>query len=260
MEPGIATSFNVPLRWWPDRSYRVYLPELVGQGDLPVVLLFHELNGSAASEEAASGFIEVARENGFLLVAPEGSGFPRGWSASNRVPIGPDDVEHVGRVLDQLAEDFCIDERRVYATGMSNGAFMASMLGCKLSDRIAAIAPVAGVSFPKTTCGDPVPVLAVHGTNDQTVPFENGRIFRMFSYDGAREGVAGWAGHNGCRYQSDAWAEGDSWSVERYGGCIDGAETALVVVERGGHSWPDGSAEYVWRFFQRHERSHGTPR
>lgn len=252
--PSVASSFSVPVRALPDRSYRVYLPELVGEGELPVVLLFHGMNGSAAGVERKSGFVDVARENGFLLVVPEGSGYPRSWYASNRVPFVVDDVVFVRSVLDQISEDFCIDESRVYAAGMSNGAFMASMLGCKMSDRIAAIAPVAGVSFPKTECGDSVPVLAIHGTNDGTVPFEHGRMFGMFSYDGARAGIAGWAGHNGCRFASDAWREGGGWTLERFGGCTDGAETALLVVDGGGHSWPKGSADYVWAFFSRHER------
>ncbi len=242
----------------PDRSYRVFFPEVPMPGAMPVVMLFHELNGSAAGVEAESGFVDVARENGFLLVVPEGSGLPKGWFASNRVPFVVDDVEFVSTVLDQVAEDFCIDEQRVYAAGMSNGAFMASMLACKLSDRVAAIAPVAGVSFPKTTCGEPVPVLAMHGTNDRTVPFEDGRMFQIFSYDGARAGVTGWAGHNDCRVQQEPHAERDGWSLERFDDCSGGAETALVVVEGGGHSWPEGSAEFAWEFFSEHRRG-GNP-
>lgn len=255
--PGV---FNVPYRMLPDRSYRVFMPEVPLPGEMPVVVLFHELNGDAAQVELESGFVEVARENGFLLVTPEGSGLPKGWFASNRVPFVVDDVKFVRTVLDQVAEDFCIDEDRVYAAGMSNGAFMASMLGCKLSDRVAAIVPVAGVSFPKTTCGDPVPVLAIHGTNDRTVPFEDGRMFQLFTYDGARAGVSGWAGHNRCTLEREPLEPKQGWSVERYDECAGGAETALLVVEGGGHSWPEGSAEFAWDFVSKHERQVRTGR
>jgi poly(3-hydroxybutyrate) depolymerase len=65
--------------------------------------------------------VDVARKNGFLLVVPEGSGLPKGWFASNRVPFVVDDVQFVRTVLDQLAEDFCIDEQRVYARGCRMG-------------------------------------------------------------------------------------------------------------------------------------------
>lgn len=51
-------------------------------------------------------------------------------------------------MLDALGREPCVDARRVYATGLSNGGVMAHRPGCELSDRIAAIAPVAGRTAP----------------------------------------------------------------------------------------------------------------
>ena len=55
-----------------------------------------------------------------------------------------DDVAFIRALLDDLMRAYQVDAKRVYATGMSNGAIMAYRLASELSDRIAAIAPVAG--------------------------------------------------------------------------------------------------------------------
>jgi polyhydroxybutyrate depolymerase len=55
-----------------------------------------------------------------------------------------DDVAFLDALLDDLAGAYRVDPRRVFATGMSNGAMMAYRLASELSERIAAVAPVAG--------------------------------------------------------------------------------------------------------------------
>ena len=84
----------------------------------------------------------------------------------------PDDVAFIAKVLDDLATVVNVDPKRVYVTGMSNGGMMCYRLAAELSDRIAAIAPVAGTMaidnyHPKR----PVPVMHFHGTADKLVPF-----------------------------------------------------------------------------------------
>ena len=59
---------------------------------------------------------------------------------SNKV----DDVGFTRALLDDLATVTNVDAKRVFATGISNGGIMCYRLASELSDRIAAIAPVAG--------------------------------------------------------------------------------------------------------------------
>lgn len=79
----------------------------------------------------------------------------------------------VAALLDQLEGIACVDPDRVFATGISNEAFLAHRLGCELADRIAAIAPVAGGNL-MLVCDParPVSVLQFHGLADAVVPFE----------------------------------------------------------------------------------------
>src|SRR5262249_57738455 len=83
-----------------------------------------------------------------------------------------DDVGFVGAILDKLQADVCVDTGRIYATGMSNGGFLSHRLACELSNRIAAVAPVAGVlGVPTCTPARPISVMHFHGTSDQLVPY-----------------------------------------------------------------------------------------
>jgi polyhydroxybutyrate depolymerase len=86
-----------------------------------------------------------------------------------------DDVSFIKALLDDLAQDFRLDAQRVCVTGMSNGAIMAYRLASELSDRIAAIAPVAG-TMATETCEPKrqVPVIRFHGTMDEFVPIAGG--------------------------------------------------------------------------------------
>jgi len=74
-----------------------------------------------------------------------------------------------------MAATHHIDRHRVYVTGMSNGAMMSYTLACELSDRITAIAPVAG-DLPAVPCrpARPISVLAINGTADPLVPYTGG--------------------------------------------------------------------------------------
>ena len=84
-----------------------------------------------------------------------------------------DDVAFIGKLLDDLGTVVNVDEKRVYACGMSNGGMMCYRLAAELSDRIAAIAPVAGtIAIEESKPKRPVPVIHFHGTKDTFVPFE----------------------------------------------------------------------------------------
>lgn len=244
------------------RSYRLHFPP-TGAGNDPraVVLNFHGLGSSALEQELYSGFDAVSDREGFVLVTPDGTGEPRAWGSFASIASATDDVQFTRDLLDALARDLCLDAKRVYATGLSNGAFMSSRLACVLSDRFAAVAPVAGVYYPTEACGTPVPLLAFHGTEDPVVPFEAGRIFGLLLYAGAREGTAAWAKANGCGATPAVERLSAHVTRESYPECA--AETALVVIDGGGHTWPGAiavprlgpttdeirAAELIWAFF-----------
>src|SRR5690606_35123548 len=158
-------------------------------------------------------------------------------------------------------ETLCVDTNRVYVTGLSNGAFMTSAVACAYADRVAAVAPVAGIQdVDGCDPARPVPVVAFHGTDDQFVSFEGGlgpAVADLPAPDGSGgtvgdapppttggsdepsvpEITAAWAERNGCDAEPEAEEVADDVTVERYP-CPDGADVALYRVEGGGHTWP----------------------
>jgi polyhydroxybutyrate depolymerase len=135
-----------------ERSYLVHVPaKYGGKQPTPVVLAFHGGGSNAEQMVRFCGLNEKADKEGFLAVYPSGTGrFERmlTWNAGNccgyAMQNKVDDVAFTRALLDDLAEVANVDPKRVYATGMSNGAIMCYRLASQLSDRIAAIAPVAG--------------------------------------------------------------------------------------------------------------------
>ncbi len=248
------------------RDYRLHLPAGYSNSKpVPLVLNFHGLGGNAQEQEAYSGLVPLSDREGFLLISPEGVG--RSWSYP--VPLnGVDDLQMTRDLLDQVQSRLCIDPNRIYVTGMSNGAFMTSKVACDLADRIAAAAPVAGVSFPLTGCKQPIPILAFHGTADRTVPFAAALVFNILPYEGARAAVAAWAAFNGCSATIATEQISDHVTREAATGCGK-TDTQLIVIDGGAHVWPGSpidsgrpgttkeisAAEMIWAFFKAHPKS-----
>ena len=200
-----------------------------------------------------TGLSRKADEAGFIAVYPNGTGRFSSftWNGGNccgsAMRNNVDDVAFINALLDDLMGSYLVDPRRIYVTGISNGGTMAYRLGSELSDRIAAIAPVAGaVGTEITQLKRPVSVLHVHGTLDEYVPFVGGKGKRSIygtQYCSVDESIRSWVQLNGCEENPkiDLLSKsGDEMTVTRktYAAGKDGAEVVLVTIEGGGHTWP----------------------
>jgi polyhydroxybutyrate depolymerase len=252
------------------RSYRLFVPGGYDQS-LPaaLVLNFHGFGSNGASQEAYSRFAEVAEREGFVVVSPDGAGSPAQWHTFGRLLPGyVNDVSFVEQLLDRLTATLCIDETRIYATGLSNGGGMAQVLACRMKDRIAAIGVVAAAPFVDTGCDEagPVPVIAFHGTADEVAAFEGeGSIFGL-SFQPVRTTMQEWAARNGCDATPVSERVAEDVVREHYEGCDDSADVELYVIEDGGHTWPGAldrpglgritqsisATELMWQFFDAH--------
>jgi polyhydroxybutyrate depolymerase len=179
-------------------GYIVHLPPgYDGTKRTPLVLNWHGLTSYASQQEMFSGMDPVADSKGFVLVYPDSP--DKSWNAGTCCSSATtrDDVGFAIALVDLIESQTCIDSKRVYTTGMSNGAFMSYRLGCERADVFAAIAPVAGkVGIPNCKPSRPVPLMAFHGTADPLVPYYTGTL----SADNldVPDTVKKWATGNGC--------------------------------------------------------------
>ncbi len=189
------------------RQYRLHIPSGY-QPDKPIPLVFgfHGAGMTGPDFESRSGFSSLADQVGFIVVYPLGLGNISNWDTMPN----SQDVPFVRDLLDSLERRCNIDPKRVFATGFSRGGGMVNRLGCELSDRIAAIAPVSGDYAYSGDCSPtrPVAVVAFHGTLDPTFPYNGfglpGEILESYVRLGTPipTWAATWAERNGCNSKS----------------------------------------------------------
>jgi polyhydroxybutyrate depolymerase len=263
------------------RNYTVHLPKGYDQEQrYPLVILFHGRNQSAEEMARLTHFNDQADRDSIIAVYPNAEGGrwnfgitePRMYARGpyrRRGPWGPppppprqrreeaprqvNDVDFIEQMLDKITKKYPVDTRRVYATGLGEGGFMAIRVGCTLADRVAAIAPVAA-AMPKTmTClpSRPVPMLLMNGTDDPILPHGGGHykpgLFQILS---AEDTAKAWARQNHCAEKPSesklpsiqkGWKDTKVYTFE---GCQDGAQVAQYDVKDGGHTWPGGE-QYI---------------
>lgn len=247
-----------------ERTYLLHLPPNVDAAPRALILSLHGYTATAAEQERLDGLGSLADEKGFIVVYPQGLGEPPGWRVGP-LEAGDDDLAFLSDLIDDLASRYPIDPRRIYATGISNGGGMVDRLGCRMADRIAAIAPVSGAYLFSGDCqpARPMPVLAFHGTGDDIVPYQGeGRALPPI-----RDWAEAWAQRDGCRSGPTVTLQQGAATVERWADCQGDSEVQLVTIDGGGHWWPgadfspgiprptddiDASA-MIWAFFEKHQ-------
>jgi polyhydroxybutyrate depolymerase len=279
------------------RTFKVYIPESFDKSlNLPLIIALHGKGGKGRSMILLTrrGFNKLAEKDGFIMVYPDG--IEKNWNdgrmdeesndRAHRENI--DDVGFISALIDFMINNYNADSRRVYVTGISNGAIMSYRLACEISHKITAIAPVDG-NIPRMLYHEclpsvPVSVLAINNMNDPLVPYDGGEIYGHFhrvklgevlSVD---ESVGFWAKQNGCSTTPVLIEEPDSdpkdgtrVNCKQYLNGNDGTEVILYSVDGGGHTWPGGiqylpewmigktsrdinATEVIWAFFKRHSR------
>jgi len=272
-----------------EREYLLYVPAAYdGSEEWPLVLNFHGYLSFPEEQIAGSRMNAVADTAHFLVAYPAGlevdvssvedrnPNLPDqgpGWNIYGEL-ADHDDLAFVNGMLDEIDAEYGVNDKRVYATGISFGGIMSHYLACVLNDRIAAIGSVVGglVDDERFVCNPdkPVPVLIMTGTDDPISP-----------YDGGIEGltVQFWLENNGCateptitNFEDINPNDGSTVTSFSYDNCDANTEVLFYRMDGGGHVWPgvpfpsnfgnsnfdiNGSSE-IWNFFNRHELSEPT--
>jgi polyhydroxybutyrate depolymerase len=252
--PAIAQSWQVEQRavrvGAEERTYLLHVPPGVAR-PASVVMVFHGGGGRADAIMQATRFNDIADQNRFIVVYPQGIGRWRGgtWNiASPDSPSSADDTGFVRAILADLEHSFPIDRRRIYATGESMGGVFSYRLACEMSDVFAAVAPVAATMVePRCVPRSPVAVLHVHGSADENIPLGGGAgsmTARGRSWPPMQGGIRQWAAIDGCTPEPKPRQDGPETTCYSYPGCRAAVE--YCVVNGGGHAWP-GGVPHPWQ-------------
>jgi polyhydroxybutyrate depolymerase len=264
-----------------ERTYVLYTPSsYTGKIAMPLVIGFH--GGRTTPERFAktTDFNALADKEGFIVAYP--AGIDKNWNDGRESTTLPkqSDVAFVSAMIDNIQQNRKIDSRRVYATGISNGGFMAQRLACELSNKIAAFASVASTMPTSIASGCKpnrlVPILMINSPTDAFVPWDGGKMTRGEggSILSVRQMVTFWRTNNQCLKQDTIQSpqavvkDGTTVSISRYNGAQNRSDVIFVKIDGGGHSWPGGNkqpeiivgkttknlnaTQFIWNFFKSH--------
>lgn len=261
-----------------NRTYLLYVPKSYERSrPAPLVISLHGAAGWPALQRDISHWNDLADKHGFIVVYPAGTTLigargPRVW------PMGPEstqlDATFISDLIDKIEADYNVDRSRIYADGLSNGGGMSYAIGCKLSQRVAAIGAVAAaLAVPPDMCRDagPEPAIAFHGKADHIAPYNGGKSgdpVNPRQFPAIPDWISQWAQRNRCAAEPTETPVSALVHRIAYSGCAHNADVVLYAIDGEGHQWPGGkelpsfwvgppnhdisATRVMWEFFVRH--------
>jgi polyhydroxybutyrate depolymerase len=223
------------------RFYSIHVPpEYDGRHRRPVILLFHGIGGKADIVLRATRMQELADKKDIVLVAPQGAGIIPSWNFHGTRDEPGSDVGFAHQVLDEVKKTACIDSRRAYAAGFSNGSALTLALACEDSHDFAAFGAVSAPFYLSRCDGAPPrSIIYFHGAADRVVPYAGARTI-IGVLPGVDRALDDWATHDRCDRSAKTSAVSPHVTSERWTGCQSGSEVIAYRVDGGGHRWPGG--------------------
>lgn len=162
---------------------------------------------------------------------------------------GMEDLEFTRELFTFIAERYCVDPDRVFATGHSWGGDMAAVVGCFLGDIFRAVAPAAAnrpywfePAVGGMACEPSAAVWTFFGQADDH--------FTTQAYPGqfGDEQVAFWRAEHGCGEEATSLS-GMNQECERYEGCAQDTRYCLYSAEAG-HGVPSYFSSAILSWFR----------
>lgn len=237
------------------------------------MFVMHGSGGSGIQIMKGAGKLEaIAAKENLLVVYPEG--YKKFWNECRRSSNALANTENINeneffqQMIGYFNKHYSIDEQKVFAAGVSGGGHMAYKLGLTMPAKIRAITAIIA-NLPDSAWSDcseakqPLPVLIINGTLDQTNPYAGGEMFvNNASFGVVRStensflywaGMAGYKGEPVKKLLPDT-DPNDNKTIESYTFKKAGKpEVTLLKVIGGKHDYPNDIDVYLfaWDFFKR---------
>lgn len=213
----------------------------------PLVLMLPGYGNTAESFRNTVHFEQVANEFGYAVVYVSGAPNPNdrfssiGWNSGIGIE-GNDDVGFLVSLANYLQKEYAFDEKRTFAVGFSNGAFMVHRLAMEAGNIFSACVSVAGMMPAKIwenrNAENDVSFFQISGEKDDVVP-KNRDGSAAYARDPAIEEVmAYWAESNGLDLcETEMTGKGSELTKCRSG--LTRNQVWNLLIKDGRHSWPD---------------------
>jgi polyhydroxybutyrate depolymerase len=243
------------------RDYYIYVPNPSSDNPMPLLYL---LNGGSAGRtafEQQSQFKSLADREKIVLVVPVGQKLPSNEGAwqLNTDSSSRQDIDYIEAIYNDVASRAAINSNRVYAIGYSLGGMFSYELACQMSSRFAAIGSLAG-SMPvsPSSCNPDknVPILHIHGVQDEIIPYSDTWDWKTWNSVGTMSDVPNliefWSKRYNCSQQSiNSITSTVSYQVKA--GCDGSVRVEHYSLQNGTHAWPTSiggteTVEVLWSF------------
>jgi poly(hydroxyalkanoate) depolymerase family esterase len=263
---------------------------------VPLVVMLHGCTQTPADFEAGTQMDLQADAAGFIVAYPEEPSSANleecwNWFLTADQARGSGEPQILANIVADLGKDYTVDQKQIFAAGISAGAAMAVIVGATYPDVFAAIGVHSGLEYAAatdetsaltasasggpspTTQGDAayaamgaqersVPVIVFHGDSDQVVNVTNGtQVVSQWTETDTRAkatvgtGVATMGSAGGKTFTHTTYANGSSGK----------SLLELYIVHGLGHAWSGGSTagsftdpdapdatSIIWQFFATH--------
>jgi len=233
------------------RNMLVYAPTDLPENS-PLLISLHGMNQDAPYQQGMANWEAIAKEEKFVVVYP--NGINKSWDIQNTSLSSNKDMKFLSVIIDEMANRYKIDTKRVYLSGFSMGGMMTYFCANYMDDKFAAFAPVSGyLLWGDPVCSSrPIPIIHTHGNADDVV-----------KYDNVMNIVSAWAAHNDCQSNPTTvkpWPKNkpnSKSSRTTWAAGEGGVEVVLNTLDGKGH-WhsndPAGvmTSEEIWEFVSKY--------
>lgn len=218
------------------REVYVYAPSNLADNS-PLLMSFHGMDQDPNYQQSNTHWEAVADTAGFVVAYPKGATGYSTWDIN-----GDQDTKWITQIIDQLANDYKINKKRVYMSGFSMGGMLSYHAMGKIADKIAAFAPCSGyLMMGAGTAQRPVPIFHTHGTSDNVV-----------GYDGLENNLKSYRNQFKCPSQAEV--ENNHPNSENkatlytWGPCDNGIYVKHLKLEGRQHSPSKADVSDIWNF------------
>ncbi len=250
------------------RYFKIYIPREADKNS-PLIFVLHAENKSMNNvfDNEAGGFAEwpnLADREKFILLIPNGTNPYNGNTDGNNQKWNDcrkdsnierqlslaDDVGFIDQLIEFAKKNLDVDEKKIYAAGVSNGGMMVYRLAIELGDKLAGTAVFLANMPSESECKDPVSPIAIfimNSTDDPIVPFNGGIIAGdRGEVMSAEQTLNFWVNLNYLntqkrtnRYIEDSNSDDNSRIIKNeFNRPLDNPSVAFYVVTNSGHVVP----------------------